>query len=134
MQNVSDRTPSSLLYRIIDTIQTTSIAAAAWTYFIRHYGDQETAVKISTYVYCPNSLFLSLKYVLRQARTLYVSQAMHTIPIKYLDLPMIDCCLLHRAFRGLSGFKPPADMRSTQALTAACVNMSASLFPDAELY
>jgi hypothetical protein len=41
---------------IIDTMQTTSIATAAWNYFIRHYGDQETAIKISTSysigVYC----------------------------------------------------------------------------------
>jgi hypothetical protein len=43
---------------------------------------------------------------------------------------MIGCCLLHRAFRGfkLSSFESPADMRSTQALTAACVNMSVGLF------
>lgn len=41
---------------IIDTVQTTSIAAAAWTYLIRHYGDQENATKITTSyslaVYC----------------------------------------------------------------------------------
>jgi hypothetical protein len=72
------------------------------------------------------------KYVLWKARTLYVP--MHTVPIKFFDLPMIGCRLLHRAFRGLSIFESPADIQSTQALTAAGVNMSAGLFPDAELY
>lgn len=37
-------------------MQTTCIAAAAWAYLIRHYGDQETGIKISTSysvaVYC----------------------------------------------------------------------------------
>ncbi|KAH9955606.1 hypothetical protein BC827DRAFT_1236042 [Russula dissimulans] len=31
---------------IIDTMQTSSIAAAMWTYLIRHYGDPDTALKI----------------------------------------------------------------------------------------
>lgn len=49
-------------------------------------------------------------------------------PEKILDLLMIDCCILLRAFRGLSGLELLTDMRSTQALTAACVNMSAAIF------
>lgn len=44
-----------MLYRIIDTMQTTSIAAATWTYLILHYGDPDsvTGTKIYPYVYSP---------------------------------------------------------------------------------
>lgn len=106
-------------------MQTTCIAATAWIYFIRHYGDQETATKITSYVYHP-TLFLSGlstfygKLVLCMYLCMLSRQKILTFPI--------DCCILHRAFRGLSSFEPPADIRSTQTLTAACVNMSATFF------
>lgn len=61
MQNVPDsRTPSFLSYRIIDTLQTTSIAVTAWVYLIRHHGELEIATKITPYVYRPILVLLLL--------------------------------------------------------------------------
>ena len=82
LRRIFDRIPSTLFYRLVDTMQTTSIAVAAWSYLIRHNGDPETPTEISTYVYARLALLLWLKYVLRQARILYVP--VHTIPIKFL--------------------------------------------------
>ncbi len=98
VQNVSDRTPSSLLYRVIDTIQTTGIAAAAWTYLIRHYENLQTATKMYPYVYCPTSfLFLSgLSTFYASSLTVCIyAYCADRVP----DLPIIDCRLLYRAFR-----------------------------------
>ena len=63
-----------VLYRIIDTLQTTSVAAATWTYLIRHYGDPDADTKIYPYVYklCMAFFFWS-KFLLRLVLSLYVS-------------------------------------------------------------